>query len=112
MDLPGWRRRTIGSSVWNTALPREAEPLDGGYWIPAPVCKVDLDGESCLLAGVHPTAELRRHFGSVRRAGMGSCNSTPGSATKILMSVSGGVAAPTLPLVVESISLRVSSGAV
>jgi hypothetical protein len=50
---------------------REAEPLDGGYWIPAPTRKVDLDGERCLLVGVHPTAELRRHFGSVQRAGMG-----------------------------------------
>lgn len=50
---------------------REAEPLDGGYWIPAPTRKVDLDGEHCLLVGVHPTIELRRHFGSVRRAGVG-----------------------------------------
>ena len=50
---------------------REAEPLGGGYWIPAPTRKVDLDGERCLLVGVQPTTELRRHFGSVRRAGVG-----------------------------------------
>ena len=50
---------------------REAEPLDGGYWTPAPTRAVDLDGKRCLLVGVHPTAELRRHFGSARRAGAG-----------------------------------------
>lgn len=50
---------------------REAEPLDGGYWIPAPTRVVVLGGKPCLLVGVHPTAELRRHFGSARRAGVG-----------------------------------------
>ena len=50
---------------------REAEPLGGGYWIPAPTRVVDLGGKPCLLVGVHPTAELRRHFGSARRAGAG-----------------------------------------
>lgn len=48
---------------------REAESLDNGYWIPAPTRVVDLGGMHCLLIGVHPTAELRRHFSSVRRAG-------------------------------------------
>ncbi len=56
---------------------REAEPLDGGYWIPASTRRVDLDGERCRLVGVHPTAELRRHFGSVRRAGMGRVTLPP-----------------------------------
>lgn len=48
---------------------REAERLDNGYWIPTPTRVVDLGGRHCLLIGIHPTAELRRHFSSVRRAG-------------------------------------------
>lgn len=52
-------------------LIREAEELGGGYWIPPPIRAVDLVGRHRLLIGVHPTAELRRHFGSVRRAGAG-----------------------------------------
>lgn len=52
-------------------LIREAEELGGGYWIPAPIRAVDLGGKHCLLIGVHPTEELRRHFGSARRAGAG-----------------------------------------
>lgn len=50
---------------------REAEELGGGYWIPPPIRAVELGGKHCLLIGVHPTAELRRHFGSARRAGAG-----------------------------------------
>lgn len=50
---------------------REAEPLDGGYWIPAPVRTVELGADCCLLVGPHPTPELKRHFASVRRAGSG-----------------------------------------
>src|SRR5262245_60852873 len=43
---------------------REAEPLDGGYWIPAPTRAVPLDEELSLLIGIQPTDELRRHFAS------------------------------------------------
>ena len=50
---------------------REAEPLEGGYWMPAPTRVVSLGGKPCLLIGVHPTDELRRHFASARRAGAG-----------------------------------------
>lgn len=50
---------------------REAEPLDGGYWIPATTRVVDLDGKHCLLVSIHPTTELRRHFSSACRAGAG-----------------------------------------
>lgn len=50
---------------------REAEELGGGYWIPPPIRTVELGGKHCLLIGVHPTEELRRHFGSARRAGAG-----------------------------------------
>ena len=50
---------------------REAEPLDGGYWIPAPTRVVELGCDPSLFVGVHPTAELHRHFGSARRAGAG-----------------------------------------
>lgn len=50
---------------------REAEPLDGGFWTPATTRVVDLDGKHCLLVGIHPTVELRRHFGSTCRAGAG-----------------------------------------
>ena len=52
-------------------LVREAEALDGGYWVPAPTRAVDLAGKHCLLVGVYPTAELRRHFPSTLRAGAG-----------------------------------------
>lgn len=52
-------------------LVREAEKLGWGYWIPSPIRAVELGGKHCLLIGVHPTAELRRHFGSARRAGAG-----------------------------------------
>ena len=50
---------------------REAERLDGGYWIPAPVRAVELDGKCCLLVGPQPTSELQRHFVGARRAGAG-----------------------------------------
>ena len=50
---------------------REAEPLDSGYWIPAPTRVVELAHEHCLLIGPQPTAELQRHFASARRAGAG-----------------------------------------
>ncbi len=50
---------------------REAEPLDGGYWIPAPVRAVELDDKCCLLVGPQPTSELQRHFAGARRAGAG-----------------------------------------
>ena len=52
-------------------LVREAEKLGGGYWIPPPIRAVELGGKHCLVIGVHPTAELRRHFGSARRSGAG-----------------------------------------
>ena len=50
---------------------REAEPLDGGYWIPVPTRVVELGGRLSLFVGVHPTTELHRHFSSARRAGAG-----------------------------------------
>lgn len=50
---------------------REAESLKGGYWIPAPTRVVRLTDGVCLIVGIHPTDELRRHFPSVRRAGAG-----------------------------------------
>jgi hypothetical protein len=50
---------------------REAEALDGGYWTPAPTRAVALTDQTCLLVGVPPTLELRRHFEGVRRAGSG-----------------------------------------
>lgn len=52
-------------------LVREAEKLGGGYWIPPPIRAVELGSKHCLVIGAHPTAELRRHFGSARRAGAG-----------------------------------------
>jgi len=50
---------------------REAEPLDGGYWIPTPVRTVKLGTDCWLLVGPQPTSELQRCFASVRRAGAG-----------------------------------------
>ena len=50
---------------------REVESLDGGYWIPAPTRAVRLTGGTSLVIGTQPTDELRRHFPSIRRAGMG-----------------------------------------
>lgn len=49
---------------------REAESLDGGYWIPAPTRFVHLgDDRLCLVIGIQTTDELRRHFPGIRRAG-------------------------------------------
>lgn len=48
---------------------REAQSLDGGYWIPAPTRTVALGGDLCMLVAIQPTEELRRHFPDVRRAG-------------------------------------------
>lgn len=50
---------------------REAEPLEAGYWIPAPTRAVRLADDVCLIVGIHPTDELQRHFPSVRRGGAG-----------------------------------------
>ena len=50
---------------------REAEPLGGGYWVPAPVRVVELGPNCCLFVGPQPTSELQRHFAGVRRAGAG-----------------------------------------
>lgn len=50
---------------------REAEALGGGYWIPAPTRTVGLTAELSLVVGIQPTQELRRHFPSVKRAGIG-----------------------------------------
>ncbi|MCL2591174.1 MAG: hypothetical protein FWD67_09965 [Betaproteobacteria bacterium] len=71
--LQHWFNRA-GITAWEEKLKtlqllREAEELEKGYWVPAPTRKVDLGGAHCLLIGVHPTTELRRHFSSVRRAG-------------------------------------------
>ncbi|MGJ7524834.1 hypothetical protein [Variovorax sp. GB1P17] len=60
---------TMADALGTLKFLREAEPLDNGYWIPAPTRVVDLGGGHCLLVGVNPTAELRRYFSSVRRAG-------------------------------------------
>ncbi|MCW5232492.1 hypothetical protein D8B34_02095 [Verminephrobacter eiseniae] len=60
---------TMAGALETLKFLREAEPLDNGYWIPTPTRVVDLSGGHCLLVGVNPTAELRRHFSSVRRAG-------------------------------------------
>lgn len=62
---------SMADALETLGLIREAEELGGGYWIPAPIRAVDLDGKYCLVIGVHPTTELRRHFGSARRAGAG-----------------------------------------
>lgn len=61
----------LADALETLKLIREAEELGGGYWIPPPIRAVDLGGKHCLLIGPHPTAELRRHFGSARRAGAG-----------------------------------------
>ncbi len=61
----------LADALKTLKLIREAEELGGGYWIPPPIRAVDLDGKHCLLIGAHPTVELRRHFGSTRRAGAG-----------------------------------------
>ena len=143
---------------------REAEPLDGGYWTPAPTRVVEVVGnlahecglilivdglaariaaESWLGGGAGTGKVLECGIGgtddSVVRAAVADApdaivildaNLSPldvyarplidvvqrrlsgtgaaGIATKILMSISGGVAALPLPLVVESVSLRVS----
>src|SRR6218665_1071389 len=60
---------TMAGALETLKFLREAEPLDNGDWIPTPPRVVDLSGGHCLLVGVNPTAELRRHFSSVRRAG-------------------------------------------
>jgi hypothetical protein len=62
---------TMVESLRTMQLLREAEPLGGGYWIPAPLRVVDLSSNCCLLVGPQPTSELQRHFASVRRAGTG-----------------------------------------
>lgn len=62
---------TMVESLRTMQLLREAEPLGGGYWIPAPLRAVDLGSNYCLLVGPQPTSELQRHFSSVRRAGAG-----------------------------------------
>ena len=59
---------------------REAESLDGGYWTPAPTRAVALDDLTCLLVGVQPTSELRRHFEGVQRAGSGRIVATTRAA--------------------------------
>lgn len=48
---------------------REAQSLDGGYWIPAPTRTVSLGGDLRMLVAIQPTEELRRHFPAVSRAG-------------------------------------------
>ena len=71
---------------------REAESLGGGYWIPAPIRAIDLDGNLCLLVGIHPTDELRRHFSSARRAGAGrvvNASEVPGLPKQSLSSWRG-----------------------
>ncbi|CAB3648056.1 hypothetical protein LMG3431_02624 [Achromobacter pestifer] len=50
---------------------REAEPLGGGYWTPAPVRTVELGPDCHLLVGPQPTLELQRHVAGLRRAGGG-----------------------------------------
>lgn len=50
---------------------REAEPLEGGYWIPAPTRTVPLSNGIGLIVAVQPTDELKRHFPSAQRAGQG-----------------------------------------
>ena len=52
-------------------LLREAERLDGGYWIPVPTRAIPLADGLSLIVSIHPTDELRRHFPSVQRAGQG-----------------------------------------
>ena len=59
------------SALGSLQFLREAEPVDGGYWIPAPLRSVALDGLHSLLVGAHPTSELRRHFQTTRRIGAG-----------------------------------------
>jgi len=49
---------------------REVQELSNGFWFPTPLRRIALDGCS-LIVGPHPTAELRRHFPNVRRAGFG-----------------------------------------
>lgn len=61
----------LADALETLKLIREAEELGGGYWIPPPIRAVDFGGKHCLLIGIHPTAELCRHFGSVRLAGAG-----------------------------------------
>jgi len=62
---------SMDDSLNTLRLLREAEPLDNGYWIPAPTRVVELADEYCLLIGPQPTAELQRHFASARRVGAG-----------------------------------------
>lgn len=60
---------TMANALGTLHFLREAEPLDNGYWIPVPTRVIDLGGRHHFLIGINPTAELRRHFRSVRRAG-------------------------------------------
>ena len=50
---------------------REAQSLDGGYWIPTPARAIPLANRLCIVAAIQPTDELRRHFPSLQRAGSG-----------------------------------------
>lgn len=62
---------SMADSLGTMQFLREAEPLGGGYWVPAPVRTVDLGPNCRLLVGPQPTSELQRHFAGVRRAGAG-----------------------------------------
>ena len=64
------------SALGSLQFLREAEPLDAGYWIPAPLRTVPLDGLRSLVVGAHPTLELQRHFPNARRAGAGRVAAT------------------------------------
>lgn len=50
---------------------REIEHIGKGYWLPTPTRVVYLGNETALLLSIASTDELKRHFSSVRRAGLG-----------------------------------------
>lgn len=50
---------------------KELEGLGYGYWIPTPTRIVPINDRLSILISISPTAELKRHFPSISRAGLG-----------------------------------------
>lgn len=59
------------SSLRELKLLKEIESLGYGYWVATPTRIVPLNNQLSLLVSIAPTDELKRHFPSVVRAGVG-----------------------------------------
>lgn len=62
----------------------EVEHIGNGYWLATPTRAVPLCDHTALLISVAPTTELRRHFSTVRRSGLGRIVST-GQVNSLLL---------------------------